>query len=98
MMARMADLLAKAPEGNGTMLDSSLLMMVNTGGGTHHRGFDKHPAVMLGGPATGGRYLSYPEGKHCMSELYVSVANLLGAATDKFGDPKYCPGPLPGLV
>jgi hypothetical protein len=99
MMARLADQLAKAPEGNGTMLDTSLLVMLNTGGGMHHRGFDKHPAVLLGGPAgSGGRYMKLPEGKHCLSEAYVAIANLVGAQTDKFGDPKYCPGPLPGLI
>ena len=31
MIARLANQLAKAPEGNGTMLDNSLIMMVNTG-------------------------------------------------------------------
>jgi hypothetical protein len=99
MMARLADQLAKAPEGNGTMLDSSLLVMLNTGGGMHHRGFDKHPAILLGGTAgSGGRYLKLPEGKHCLSEAYVAIANLVGAQTDKFGDPKFCPGPLPGLA
>jgi hypothetical protein len=98
MVARLADQLARAPEGNGTMLDSSLIAMVNTGGGLHHRGFDKHPLILLGGrPGSGGRYLQYPEGKHCLSEAYVSLANLVGAPTETFGDPKFCPGPLPGL-
>jgi Protein of unknown function (DUF1552) len=98
MVARLANQLVKAPEGNGTMLDNSLIMMVNTGGGVHHRGFDKHPLVLLGGRAgSAGRYLQYPEGKHCMSEAYVSIANMMGAPTEKFGDPMFCPGPLPGL-
>jgi hypothetical protein len=99
MVARLANQLAKAPEGDGTMLDHSLIAMVNTGGGLHHRGFDKHPLILLGGRAgSAGRYLQYPEGKHCMSEAYVSMANLMGVPTEKFGDPKFCPGPLPGLV
>jgi hypothetical protein len=98
MVARLANQLAKAPEGDGTMLDHSLIVIVNTGGGSHHRGFDKHPLILIGGKAgSGGRYLQYPEGKHCMSEAYVSIANLMGVPTEKFGDPKFCPGPLPGL-
>jgi len=99
MIARLVDQLAKAPEGSGTMLDNSLIVFVNTGGGAHHRGFDKHPLIMIGGRAgAGGRYLDYPEGRHCMSEAYVSIANAMGVPTDKFGDPKFCPGALAGLI
>jgi hypothetical protein len=99
ILARLLDQLAKAPEGDGSMLDNSLVMFVNTGGGVHHRGFDKHPLILIGGRAgSGGRYLDYPQGKHCMSEAYVSIANLLGVPTEKFGDPMFCPGPLPGLA
>jgi hypothetical protein len=99
MIARLLDQLARAPDGDGSMLDSSLVMFVNTGGGVHHRGFDKHPLILIGGRAgSGGRYLDYPEGKHCMSEAYVSIANLMGVPTETFGDPKFCPGPLPGLA
>jgi hypothetical protein len=99
MIARLADQLAAAPEGDGTMLDHSLIMMVNTAGGLHHRGFDRHPLIMLGGRAgAGGRYLDYPEGKHFKGEAYASIANAFGIPTEKFGDPKYCPGPLSGLI
>jgi hypothetical protein len=101
-LARMADLLAKVPEGNGTMLDNTLLMYVNCCGGAHHRGQDKHPLVFLAGKNVGmkgGRYLTYPEGRHCVSDAYVSVINLfLAAPIDKFGNPGPCKGPLPGLV
>jgi hypothetical protein len=99
MIGRLVDQLARAPEGNGTMLDSSLILLVNTGGGIHHRGFDRHPLIMIGGRAgSAGRYLEYPEGKHCMSEAYASIANALGVPTEKFGDPSFCPGPLAGLI
>jgi hypothetical protein len=98
-MARMADHLAKTPEGNGTMLDNSILAMLNTGGGVHHRGGNKHPVILLGGrPGTGGRYLQYPEGRHGIGDVYVSLANMMGATTQTFGDPKICKGPLPGLA
>jgi hypothetical protein len=99
MIGRLVDQLAKAPEGNGTMLDNSLIIFMNTGGGVHHRGFDRHPLIMLGGRAgSGGRYLDYPEGRHCLSEAYASIANAFGVPTEKFGDPRFCPGPLAGLV
>jgi hypothetical protein len=99
MIGRLADHLAKAPEGNGTMLDSSLIMMVNTAGGVHHRGFNRHPLILLGGRAgSGGRFVDLPEGKHFKGEAYASIANAFGVPTEKFGDPKYCPGPLAGLI
>ena len=99
MIGRLLDQLAKAPEGNGTMLDTSLIMFMNTGGGVHHRGFDRHPLILIGGKAgSAGRYLDYPEGRHCMSEAYASIANAFGVPTEKFGDPKFCPGPLAGLL
>jgi len=84
------------------MLDNTLLMYVNCCGGVHHRGQDKHPLVFLAGKNVGmkgGRYLTYPEGAHCVSDAYVSVANLfLPTPIDKFGNPASCKGPLPGLV
>ena len=101
-MARMAGLLAKSPEGNGTMLDNSLLVFINTCGGTHHRGHDNHPIVMLAGKNVGlkgGRFLRYPQGQHCISDAYVSIANLfLPTPIASFGNPSVCKGPLPGLV
>jgi Protein of unknown function (DUF1552) len=99
MIGRLLDQLAKAPEGNGTMLDTSLIMFMNTGGGVHHRGFDRHPLILIGGKAgSAGRYLDFPEGRHCMSEAYAAIANAFGVPTEKFGDPKFCPGPLAGLL
>jgi hypothetical protein len=99
VIARLANQLAKAPEGDGTMLDNSLIMLVNTGGGMHHRGFDRHPLILLGGRAgSAGRYVDYPEGRHFKGEAYASIANAMGVPTEKFGDPKYCPGPLNGLL
>ena len=42
-IGQMLDHLASTPEGNGTMLDNSLVMFLNTCGGSHHRGYDNHP-------------------------------------------------------
>jgi hypothetical protein len=101
-VARMVDLLAKAPEGNGTMLDNTLVMFVNCCGGIHHRGHELHPLVFVAGKNVGmkgGRYLQYPQGQHCVSDAYISVANLfLDQPISTFGDPSVCKGPLPGLV
>jgi hypothetical protein len=98
---KMLDQLAATPEGNGSMLDNSLVMFLNTCGGTHHRGYNTHPMIFWGsasGQLKTGRYLTYPDGKHCMSDAYVSVANMMGAPMDKFGAPQHCKGALPGLI
>lgn len=49
-------------EGDGTMADNTLIMIVNTGGGEHHTGFDTHPVMFIGdahGYLKTGRYLSF---------------------------------------
>jgi hypothetical protein len=98
----MVDGLAKTPEGTGTMLDNSLVLFVNTCGGSHHRGQNNHPVVMIGGAGGAlrtGRYLTYQEGQRAMSDFYVSLANMfLETPISTFGDPGVCKGPLPGLA
>ena len=83
------------------MLDNSLVMFLNTCGGTHHRGYNTHPLIFFGsagGKLKTGRYLTYPEGKHCMSDAYVSVANMMGVPITTFGAAAHCKGALPGLI
>jgi Protein of unknown function (DUF1552) len=100
-IGQMLSLLAATPEGNGTMLDNSLVLFLNTCGGSHHRGYNTHPLIMwgsAGGKLRTGRYLSYAESKHCMSDAYVSVANLLDVPLTTFGSAQHCKGALPGLI
>lgn len=100
-VARMFEHLRSFPEGNGTMADRSLTMYVNTCGGSHHYGQDNHAVVLVGnidGYFRTGRYLSYPWKQHCISDVFVSVANALGLPIDSFGDPSVCQGPLPNLT
>ena len=97
----MVDGLRATPEGNGTMLDNSVVMFVNTCGGAHHRGQNNHAVLLIGGAGGAlktGRYLAYPDGKYCISDAYVSLANLLDVSITTFGDPSVCKGPLPGLA
>ncbi|MCS6913495.1 MAG: DUF1552 domain-containing protein [Myxococcales bacterium] len=92
--------LRAVPEAGGTMADSTLVLWMNSGGGQHHNGWDNHAAVILGrlgGALRAGRYLTYPAGAHCVSDLFVSLANALGVSIRSFGDPVHCKGPLPGL-
>jgi hypothetical protein len=100
-VAYMRQRLQAVPEGNGTMADNTLIMWLNTGGGWHHHGWENHAVVLLGsagGYFRTGRFLLHPVGKHCISDLFVSVANAMGVPITTFGDPMYCKGPLPNLV
>jgi hypothetical protein len=101
-MATMVDLLAKTPEGNGTMLDNTVVLFLDCCGGVHHRGHEKHAVIAVAGKNTGmkgGRYLQYPEGQHCISDAYTNLLNLyLPAPIKSFGDPSVCKGPIAGLT
>jgi hypothetical protein len=49
-----------------------------------------------GGGLRGGRWVKYRNPSH--NDLLVSILNLFGDTRQTFGDPKFCTGPLPGLV
>ncbi len=100
-VAAMWDRLRSVPSADGSLADSSLLMYVNTCGGIHHNGQDTHAVVLLGsagGYFRTGRYLSYPHKQHCISDVFVSVANAMDVGITVFGTPEHCQGPLPGLT
>ena len=81
------------------MLDNTLVLCVNeiSRGNTHSHD-DMHFLLAggAGGRLAGGRYLQYPGLPH--NDLLVSVLNGLGVETDTFGDPRFCNGPLSGLI
>lgn len=100
-VAELAGRLAKTAEGNGSMLDNSLLMFLNTCGGKHHNGSDTYSIQTLGragGALRTGRYLSYGIGAHSLADPYVAFANALDVPIKTFGNPAHCKGPLPGLL
>jgi hypothetical protein len=87
-MARLYAALASVPEPgtNGSMADNTLLMHVNTGGFTHHQGYQH--AVMLLGNANNhfktGRYVKLPT-ERPLSDIYVNILNALGISDTTFG-------------
>lgn len=98
--AYLLERLAAVAEGDGTVLDHSIVMWVNEqGDGAKHSEKDI-PYVLAGGGARRlrtGRYLRYPDRAH--NDLYVSLLHAMGV-TDvaSFGMEQVCQGPLPGLV
>ena len=66
---------------------------------SHHRGYNNHPMIFWGGAGgqlKTGRYLTYPEGSHCMSDAYVSIGNMFGLELDQVRRPRPLQGPAAG--
>ncbi len=86
-------------EGEGTLLDNTLVLWVSEfgNGGTHQT--EDLPVVLAGGLSG-----ALPTGRHVaftgrnISDLYVSILNLFGHNDTTFGRREYCRGALPGLV
>ncbi|MFT5468269.1 MAG: hypothetical protein ACI8UO_003378 [Verrucomicrobiales bacterium] len=94
-IANMAKKLDSIPEGNGSMLDNTLIVYMACSGGDHHGGMADWPFVLLGGMAGNlkmGRYIEYPkyrEGGHrTIANLYLSLMHAAGIeAPETFGQP-----------
>jgi hypothetical protein len=78
------------PEGNGTMLDNTLIVYMSCNGGDHHGGQADWPFVLVGGMANKlkmGRYLEYPKyqekGHRTIANLYLSMMQAAGMETAK---------------
>lgn len=93
LVAKMAQTFDRIPEGNGTMLDNTLIVYLSCAGGKHHGGNRDWPAVLLGGSGGTlkmGHYLQYPSyqtsGHKTLANLYLSIleAGDLGRA-EHFG-------------
>ncbi len=86
-------------EGDGTMLDNTVILWINelSQGNTHS--VQNMPFVMAGGGGgyfDTGRYLKYDNASH--SDLLVSIQNSFGIEDATFGDPRFASGPLSGLA
>jgi hypothetical protein len=83
----------------GVPLSTKLTVLwLNSGGGKHHSGSDSHPAVILNPVAAKLRNNVYVEmAGRPISELFLSVAQSVGANMMQFGHPDHCRGPLAAL-
>jgi hypothetical protein len=100
---QLATLLAKLkaiPDGDGTLLDNTLVLWCNelAKGNTHSR---KGAPYVLAGRAGGalrtGRFLRLSEARP-HNDLLVSLMGAMDLPDRTFGKPDWCNGPLPGLL
>lgn len=97
MLAHLIDRLSKAPDGDGTLLDHSLVLYgSNMGNPNQHLHYDV-PHVVIGGAnghVKGGRHLAYPTRAVPTGSLLLSVMDKFGIHQDTIGDSM---GPLEDL-
>lgn len=97
--AYMLDAMKAVPEGDGTLLDNSLVLWVNeiSRGNTHsHVDMPFLIAGGAGGALRTGRWLKYDAVPH--NNLLLSVLHAMGLEDESFGDSRFCTGPLTGLM
>jgi hypothetical protein len=89
MVAHLADRLAKKQEGDGTLLDHSLILFgSNMGNSNQHVHYDV-PHVLVGGAngkLKGGRHLAYPSKTIPTGNLLLSVLDRFDIHQDSIGD------------
>lgn len=97
--------LDSVPEGEGeTMLDHTLVVWVNELGRGNSHSLRDIPFVLAGNvrdpmgmpQLTMGRHVAF-DGDQTHNDLWTSVAQMFGLDVDRWGDPRYSAGPLPGL-
>lgn len=89
-IGRVAAKLKAVPEGDGTMLDNTLIIYLSDAAEKHHGSCLEWPFILLGGLAgRGGRYLQYPgygaEGHRTIANLYNTLMHEAGKPQDQFG-------------
>jgi hypothetical protein len=93
LIAGMAGKLKAVPEGDGTMLDNTVIVFLSDAGAQHHTGYENMPMMVLGnlnGAFKTGRYLHYPSynqtGHRVLANFLMSLQHGAGLPEDHFGD------------
>ncbi len=93
LIAGLAKKLHAVPEGNGNMLDNTLIVLLSDAGQQHHANYQSFPMVLvgnLGGKLQTGRFLNYPsyeqEGNRTLGSFYLSLLAAAGHERDSFGE------------
>lgn len=92
LIGGLASKLDAIPEGDGTMLDNTLIVFFAHSGDRHHPNFFSWPIVTvggLGGSIRTGQYVQYPShgerGHHTIGNFYTTIMHAAGLPQDGFG-------------
>lgn len=102
ILAHLANKLKAVPEGDGNMLDNTMIVYISPAGDRHHGKMDSWPMVILGGCGgrlkLPGRYLQFPgygqTGHKTIGNWWTSVLNAFGNPIEHYGD--FDPGLMKG--
>ncbi|MDP7277123.1 MAG: DUF1552 domain-containing protein [Planctomycetaceae bacterium] len=83
-LARFLDQLAAVSEGDGTLLDNTIVYFGSGMGNASSHSNRNLPVLVAGGGFQHGRSLKFPPGKIPLCNLYVSMLQQLGIETDSF--------------
>ena len=92
LIARLCQKLESVPEGDGTMLDNTVIVYLSDGAEGHHSRCWEWPMVVIGdagGKLKAGRYIDYPAygflGHRTTANFYTTLLHLAGDRRDRFG-------------
>ena len=88
MLAYFLGKMKAAKDGNGTLLDHSMIVYGSSLSDGNRHQHDKLPAMLIGGGSgriRGGRHITYPSGTP-MTNLYMSMLDVIGMHPEKIGD------------
>jgi hypothetical protein len=98
-VARLLEGLRSTPEGDGTLLDHTVVLYMNEFGDATHV-HSNIPFFIAGGSALGvntGTWLEFDGEPH--NRLYLSLLRAFGIQDQTFGEELFCGGgPLPGII
>lgn len=96
LIARLAEKLSSTPEGDGSMLDNTIIVYTSDNAAQHHSIGNDWPMVVVGNLGgrlrSKGRYLAYPQygragHKHTICNWFTTLCHLADVPQDLFGQP-----------
>lgn len=88
LFAQYLEQLRSTPDGDGSLLDHTLLLYGSGISDSNIHLYENLPTVVVGSPATGiqgGRHLRYPKGTP-LANLHRTLLSKMGVAVERFGD------------
>jgi hypothetical protein len=83
-LASFLERLDAIPEGDGTLLDHTLIMTVTDSGGMDHQTYDL-PFLTFNAPSARGQYLEVERGRH-HADYLLTMAQAMGLSIDSLGE------------
>jgi len=88
-LAYFVDKLRKTPDGDGTLLDHTLVYKSSNMGNSHRHAHEKVPSILVGGidgTFKGNRHLVFADNTQRTSNLLLSLLDMYGVHQDSIGD------------